>query len=676
MPFGTKAVQRKPAADETQPADSTGVDFDLVYDQLLKPALLQADCEPFRADKELSAGDIRTDMFFELVTADVVLADISALNANVFYELGIRHGVAPRGVFVVHGRWGFSRPFDIAPDRAFAYAGSLFEAGAVRDEKWRNALGEEVSVLSNTLREAMERDHETIGSPVYSHLEGLKPVSWENLQNARAKYFGGLLTDWQQRIKIAQAEGSPGDILTLAQDAPTRLHREKLLFAAARALIDLCRFDVAKNVLEEVLSIHPDHLDAQCQLGLVNARLGKNAVAMEQMEAVTKQNRHNQEAQGILGRVYKDMWRLTWEQGAGLAERQKRALANQGLAAAAIGSYFTAQERHPESYYNGINVITLSALLMHLARVAGQPAPRGAAIDLDALTVVVRFAAQVALRLARDDNNHAEEIWSTATLGELAVVAGNTDEAREGYSLACSIPGVTFFNKQSMLGQLELMDNLDFNAPAVAAAIEAIRGTLPAEDPRSPKFQKVLVFSGHMIDAPTRREPRFPPVKENAVKERLEQILSDWGAGPGDLAVCGAARGGDILFAETCQKRGAHVRLLLPKQEGEFIAESVRLPDSKWVDRFHALMDTCEHWFQDDHLGPAPENASVHARNNLWILNTGRVEARPRQLYAALVWDEKPTGDGPGGTSHFASEAERLNGKVEIVNPTQLAADV
>jgi len=672
MPFGTKTVQRKPAAGATQPAESIGVDFNLVYDELLKPALLQADCEPFRADKEPGAGDIRTDMFFELVTADVVLTDISALNANVFYELGIRHGVTPGGVFVVHGGWGFSRPFDIAPDRAFNYDGSLFEAGAGRDEKWRDDVGKAVSALSGTLREAIKRDRETIGSPVYSHLPGLKPVNWENLHNARAKYFGGLLTDWKQRINIAQAEGSPGDILTLAQDAPTRLHGEKLLYAAARALIDLCRFDVAKDVLEEVLSINPDHLDAQCQLGLVNARLGRNALAMQQMEDVTRQNRHNPEAQGILGRVYKDMWRVRWAQEEGLAERQRRAMANHGLAAAAIGSYFTAQERHPDSYYNGINVVTLSALLMHLELVTGQRAQRDENIDVTALAVVVRFAAQATLRLAREDNNRGEQIWSTATLGELAVVAGNAEEARDKYGRACTVPGVTFFNKQSMLEQLALMENLDFNASAVAAAREAIQVTLPAEDPRSPQFQKVLVFSGHMIDAPTRREARFPPAKEAAVKERLERILSDWGAGPGDLAVCGAARGGDILFAEICKKRGVHVRLLLPMPEGEFIAESVRLPNSKWVDRFHALMDTCEHWFQDDHLGPAPENASVHARNNLWILNTGRVEARPRQLYAALVWDEKPTGDGPGGTSHFASEALRLNGKVEIVNPTEL----
>jgi hypothetical protein len=393
---------------------------------------------------------------------------------------------------------------------------------------------------------------------------------------------------------------------------------------------------------------------------------------MKQMEAVTQQNRFNPEAQGILGRVYKDMWRVTWAQEEGLAERQNRAVANQGLAAAAIRSYYASQERHPESYFNGINAVTLSALLAHLERATGRGVQTGANVDLAVLAVVVRFAAEAAHRRSIEDNHHGEQIWSTATLGELAVVAGDAGEARAKYSLACAVPGVTFFNKLSMLEQLNLMEKMDFNAPAVAAAGEAIRATLPAEDPRSPKFQKIFVFSGHMIDEPTRAEARFPPAKEGVVRERLEKILADWGAGAGDLAVCGAARGGDMLFAEICKRRGANVRLMLPKREGKFIAESVRLPGSDWVSRFHALMDTCEHWFQDEHLGPPPEDASVHARNNLWILNTGRCEARPRKLYAAVVWDEKPTGDGPGGTSHFANEAVRLNAPLEIVNPTKL----
>ena len=100
MPFGTREVPS--LAEGSPPFD---VDFDELYDALIAPALREAGCEPFRADEEPGAGDIRTDMFFELVTADLVVADISILNANVFYELGVRHGVAERGVFMIAAGW-------------------------------------------------------------------------------------------------------------------------------------------------------------------------------------------------------------------------------------------------------------------------------------------------------------------------------------------------------------------------------------------------------------------------------------------------------------------------------------------------------------------------------------------------------------------------------------------
>src|SRR5215471_9200941 len=119
MPFGTKEAQAAVAAAEGKAATpAINVDFDRVYKDLIAPALVKADCIPFRADQEPGAGDIRTDMFFELVTADVIVADISILNPNVFYELGVRHGVRPRGVMMMHGGWS-KRPFDIAPDRTF-----------------------------------------------------------------------------------------------------------------------------------------------------------------------------------------------------------------------------------------------------------------------------------------------------------------------------------------------------------------------------------------------------------------------------------------------------------------------------------------------------------------------------------------------------------------------------
>ena len=50
---------------------------------------------------------------------------------------------------------------------------------------------------------------------------------------------------------------------------------------------------------------------------------------------------------------------------------------------------------------------------------------------------------------------------------------------------------------------------------------------------------------------------------------------------------------------------------------------------------------------QPDRLKAPPKGVSVFARNNLWIINTVRVEiSDPKNLYALLVWDEAPTGDG------------------------------
>jgi hypothetical protein len=68
-----------------------------------------------------------------------------------------------------------------------------------------------------------------------------------------------------------------------------------------------------------------------------------------------------------------------------------------------------------------------------------------------------------------------------------------------------------------------------------------------------------------------------------------------------------------------------------------------------------------------------PKDTSVFSRNNLWMINTARVEANdPKNLYAVLAWDEKPTGDGPGGTSDFAARVKQFGGRLApIINPTK-----
>src|SRR5215207_3061175 len=115
-----------------------------------------------------------------------------------------------------------------------------------------------------------------------------------------------------------------------------------------------------------------------------------------------------------------------------------------------------------------------------------------------------------------------------------------------------------------------------------------------------------------------------------------------------------AARGGDLLFAEECTARGAEAWLFLPRPVEAFLTESVRLPGTRWEERFHALcaQPRVRRFFQHEHLGKGADELDVHARNNLWIIEAARALApSPDAIYALLVWDEKPTGDGPGGTS-------------------------
>jgi hypothetical protein len=117
-----------------------GIDFKKVEDELIQPAFQQLGIQGSTTEVFLQSGNIREDMFEQLLVADLVVADISVLNANVFYELGIRHALQPKLTFLL--RAGISKskendvpqiaaatksnvddevPFDIRTDRYLTY---------------------------------------------------------------------------------------------------------------------------------------------------------------------------------------------------------------------------------------------------------------------------------------------------------------------------------------------------------------------------------------------------------------------------------------------------------------------------------------------------------------------------------------------------------------------------
>ena len=81
MPFGEKP----------DPAGGPDIDFNRVYKEALEPAIEAAGMDPIRADEERTGGIIHKPMFERLLLCDYAVADLTTANANVFYELGVRH---------------------------------------------------------------------------------------------------------------------------------------------------------------------------------------------------------------------------------------------------------------------------------------------------------------------------------------------------------------------------------------------------------------------------------------------------------------------------------------------------------------------------------------------------------------------------------------------------------
>jgi hypothetical protein len=194
------------------------------------------------------------------------------------------------------------------------------------------------------------------------------------------------------------------------------------------------------------------------------------------------------------------------------------------------------------------------------------------------------------------------------------------------------------------------------------------RGLLEA--PVTPPYRAVVLTSGHMIDTPDRATPRFPPYLEPAVAARIERVLEGWGIAAGDLVVNGGARGADILFAESAERRSASVEIVLASPPDEFEQTSVALPNSIWSQRFRHILRRHSYVVARRHPDDDPSLNEFAIANAAMIR---RVEALspPAKLHVALVWDEQPAG-GPGGTGELAELARRLHAPLAVINPTQL----
>lgn len=176
--------------------------------------------------------------------------------------------------------------------------------------------------------------------------------------------------------------------------------------------------------------------------------------------------------------------------------------------------------------------------------------------------------------------------------------------------------------------------------------------------------QRILLFSGHMIDGPQRSSPRFPADKADLASHCIADKLHELQAGPDDLAITQGANGGDILFAEACLQRGVKLQLLQPFAEAEFIENSVTPGNADWLARYQDIVRQLPSppLAAPSELGPLPADMNAYERCNLWLLASGLAYG-PEKLVFICLWDGGG-GDGPGGTAHMVAEVQKQQGQV------------
>jgi hypothetical protein len=392
MPFGQKID-----------AGGAVIDFDAVYQDLIKPAILEAGMEPLRADEEITGGIIHKAMFERLILCDYAVADLTTANANVFYELGVRHAVRPWSTVALFAK-NSRLPFDVATLRAIPYA--LTPAGTPADiDSTRKALVAQLHEACKAIKD----------SPVFTLIEGMseQKIDHEKTDTFRDRVSYSL--QLKNRLAAARRQGVEavraveselGNIADAESGAVIDLF---LSYRAMRAWGDMIR------LVERMSPPLAATVMVQEQLALALNRAGDGEQAEAVLHRLLANRGPSSETYGILGRVYKDRWE------AAAKNPQTHDLAH-GLLNKAIDAYVRGFETDWRDAYPGINAVTLMEL-------RDPPDPRQ-----QRLLPVVEYAVERRIAAGKPD------YWDHATRLELAVLA--RDEARAQAALADALAAV------------------------------------------------------------------------------------------------------------------------------------------------------------------------------------------------------------------------------------------
>ncbi len=665
-----------------------GIDFDLVDKELIQPALRSSGILGETTMAIAEAGNIREDMFAKLLTADLVIADISVHNANVFYELGIRHALRDRKTLLLRCAADsiLDVPFDLKTDRYLNYTLPTLKADSLR--------------LKQALQETIHSDRKD--SPVFSLLPHLKAQDPERFVVAPAGFSG--------QVAEAQLNRHEGKLALLAAETegfPWELSGLRLV---GTIQFDMGSMTGARLTWERIRAILPDDEEANDRLSTIYQRLSEEYTVHSQelnSPSLTLLSLSDQaintllsypelspnkraEAYSLKGRNARFRWMNEW-QFAQPDEYRQKAIESSFLLRA-YEAYAHAFVEDLNHYNSGISALGLLTIILNLAEENTQlweehfDNPQEADMALQVLqrkyTELVTVVG-ASIESARHRKYSHGEVNNLLDLNLADLRCLTLDKPRRILRLyQDAISSGDPVQVEYTRHQLELYKKLQIRLDVVEPVLKHLA---PVDDgPTVSLKPHFVVFTGHMIDRPNHGY-RFPTdqaekakdeirKKLNAIRKRIKRPV---------IGIAGGSCGGDILFHEVCEEAEMDIatRMFLAVPRQQHIKESVAFAGQNWVDRFdqlyqnHNQPDDCRiRLLSDSKKQPfwlqRKKNYTLWERTNLWMIYHALVYGGNEVTLLAL-WDGKG-GGGLGSMEDLVHRMDAHGAEIVIIKTTEL----
>jgi hypothetical protein len=396
------------------------LDLNKSYQYMIKPAAESAGLECIRADEIVHSGIIDVPMYRQLLTADVVIADLSTSNANAFYELGVRHALRPYTTITI-AESKLIYPFDVnhITIQRYEHMGDDIGYGEVLRFQ---------TLLRDAILKILQRPEND--SPVYVFINGLTPPAL--LAGAAAIVEAAPMTD----------DRTIGALMEQVESA-----------------MKSGNWPAAKTLLSSVRLMKKDPTGVRAEDPYIVQQLACATYRSEQPTAVEALEEargilsgldpaasHDTETTGLWGAVHKRLYFLT----------QDRTYLDTAVAAYEKGFYLRNDR------YNGIN-----AAFLFNVRASLSP-PADAIADFVLAQRIRRQLVDICEGLLGSGLKLDEEYWVRATLAEAWLGLGDSQKSKEALDQAA--PFAEPWMRQTTADQLAKLKLLLDKSPLKALA--------------------------------------------------------------------------------------------------------------------------------------------------------------------------------------------------------------